>query len=275
MAILSAFADEISPDLDVQMEVCASHGINHIDVRAIDGTNVSKFTVEQATEYAKRMSDNGFKTACLGSPLGKIRIDQDLPDHLELTRRCCEIAHAMGTDSIRMFSFYPPEGGDVTAHRGEVMDMLAKMAQIGAETGILMMHENESNIYGDIPERVVDIFHTVQSEYLKGIFDPANFVTDGVAPFDEGWKKGLSGCTERFHIKDKIPGDKACVPAGDGHGQIEQTLAAAKAQGFDGLLTLEPHLFHAGQFAGFTGPEKFAAAVAGIKKICDKVGLSY
>ena len=189
MATLSAFADEIAPDLKTQMDVCQANGVMCIDVRAIDGTNVSKFTVEQAKAYRRQMADGGFSVPCIGSPLGKIRIDEDLPGHLDLTKHCCQIAHAFGAPYIRMFSFYPPQGGSIADHRQKVMDMLAKMAEIGRDAGIVMMHENEKGIYGAKPDGVLDIFRTVQSDYLRGIFDPANYVEEGVAPFTDGWQK--------------------------------------------------------------------------------------
>ena len=110
---------------------------------------------------------------------------------------------------------------------------------------------------------------------MKGIFDAANFVHAGVAPFDDGWQRGLAELTDFFHIKDMLPGQTTCCPAGAGKGQILETLADAKKRGFDGYMTIEPHMARGGQFGGFTGPELFGQAVAGIKGICDQVGIKY
>lgn len=274
MATISAFADEIDPDLDVQMDVCESHGLRHIDVRSIDNLNVSKFTDAQARQYARRLSDRGFAVPCIGSPLGKIRIDEDLQAHLDLTRRCCEIANIFAAPCVRVFSFYGPADGDISEHRSAVMDTLAEMASIGADCGVVLLHENEKAIYGATPERVKDIFTAVRSEAFKGIFDPANFIEEGLDPLADAWRQGLAELTAHFHIKDKAAREApTCVPAGEGLGKIPQILADARRRGFDGCLTLEPHMQQAGQFAGFSGPERFARAVAGLKKVCDEVGL--
>ena len=275
MVTFSAFADEIAPDLKTQMDVCEAQGIRCIDVRGIDGTNVSRFTVAQAREYKKQMDDRGFSVPCIGSPIGKVGIDEPFEPHLELLKHCFEIAHAFGTRRIRLFSFYPPAGGDIAEHRQEVMDRMAAMVAAAEEADIVLLHENEGRIYGDRPERIKDLFATISSPNFQGIFDPANFVVDGIAPYDEAWTQGLAELTSYFHIKDKVPGQAACVPAGQGHGQIPEILADAKRRGFQGYLTLEPHMKAAGQFSGFTGPDLFAQAVAALKAVCEQVGLEY
>ena len=128
---------------------------------------------------------------------------------------------------------------------------------------------------GALPDGVKDLFATIKSPNFQGIFDPANFVHEGIKPFDDGWQQGLAELTQFFHIKDKVHGEKACCPAGEGQGQFPEILADAVARGYDGTMTLEPHLAQAGQFKGFTGPELFGKAVAGLQKVCDAVGMSY
>lgn len=275
MATFSAFADEIGPDLKLQMDVCEANGVRCIDVRGIDNTNVSKFTIEQARAYKKQMDHRGFTVPCIGSPIGKIRVDEPFDPHLDLLKHCCELAHVFGAEYIRIFSFYPPEGGDIADRRQQVMDRMSAMAAAAQDAKLVLLHENESDIYGEKPDGVKDIFQTVRSDHLKGIFDPANFVVAGVVPYDDAWTQGLAELTHYFHIKDKNPGEKACVPAGAGKGQIPEILADAKARGFDGYLTLEPHMAAAGQFSGFTGPDLFGKAVAGLKAVCDEAGLGY
>jgi 3-dehydroshikimate dehydratase len=275
MATFSAFADEIAPDLAAQMDVCEANGVRCIDVRGIDDTNVSQFTVEKARQYKKQMDDRGFSVPCIGSPIGKIRIDEPFQPHLELLKHCFEIAHVFDSPRIRMFSFYPPEGGTIAEHRGQVMSQMAAMVEAAEQADVVLLHENESRIYGEKPDGVKDLFATIESDHFKGIFDPANFVVAGIAPYDEAWTQGLAELTEYFHIKDKVPGPGACVPAGKGHGQIPEILADAKQRGFDGYMTLEPHMKASGQFSGFTGPELFGEAVAGLRTVCDQVGLKY
>jgi len=277
MITISAFADEIGPELKLQMDTCEAHGVKCIDVRGIDGTNVSAMTVPQVAEYKRRLDDRGFAVPFIGSPLGKISIDDDFQAHLELLKHCCDVAKAFGTSRIRIFSFYPSRGRKVSDpdQRGEVMARLEGMVKIAERAEVVLYHENESAIYGSTPAGVKDIFATIGSKHLKGIFDPANFVTEGVRAFDDAWRAGLADLTDAFHIKDKVPGAGTCVPAGKGEGQIAEIFADLKVRDWSGYMTLEPHMAAAGQFSGFTGPELFGEAARGLKALCSRAGLAY
>jgi len=275
MITFSAFADEIDSDLQTQMDVCEAHGIKCIDVRGIGGKNVSKMTLAEARDYKKQMDDRGFSVPCVGSPIGKIKMDDDFEEHLELLKHCCELAEAFGTDRIRVFSFYASQGKDIADQRGEVMARMAAMVRVAEAAGVVLLHENERAIYGATPQRVKDLFGTIKSEHFKCLFDAANFVFEGVAPYDEGWREGLAELTDYFHIKDKDPKQEACVPAGQGAAQLDRVFADLKARGWSGYMTLEPHMQAAGQFSGFTGPELFGKAADALKGLCRQAGLDY
>jgi sugar phosphate isomerase/epimerase len=275
MITLSAFADEIGPDLKLQMDVCQANGVRRIDVRSIDKINCSQMTLQQAGQYRRQMDDRGFAVACLGSPIGKITLTDDFPAHLELLKHCCQVAHAFGTSLIRIFSFYPPKGGDFAGRRGQVMDQMAAMVNVAESAGAVLLHENEKRIYGAKPDGVKDLFAAIGSKHFKGIFDPANFVEESVAPYDDAWRAGLGDLTEYFHIKDKVPGADRCVPAGQGAGQIDRIFADLKRRNWSGVMALEPHMKAAEQFSGFTGPELFAEAAKALKAMLEQAGLAY
>lgn len=275
MITISAFADEIGPDLDLQMDTCEAQGIRCIDVRGIDETNVSKMTLEQVADYKRRLDDRGFTVPCIGSPIGKIRMDQDFDEHMDLLKHCFDVADGFGTRLIRMFSFYPSQGADIADERLAVMERMQAMVTAADDADIVLLHENERAIYGAKPDGVKDIFATIRNPSFKGIFDPANFVEEGIAPYDEGWTQGLAELTDYLHVKDKTPGEAACTPAGTGKGQFAEIFADLAARGWSGYATLEPHLAAAGQFKGFTGPDLFAKAVNALKTLCDNAGIPY
>lgn len=275
MITISAFADEIAPDLRTQMDTCRANGVMHIDVRGIDGKNVSAMTVDEARRYRRQMDAEGFAVPCIGSPLGKIRMNEDFQAHLELLRHCAEVAEAFGTKLIRVFSFYPTPGRKIADERAGVFDRLWAMVRVAEQSGVTLLHENEKAIYGATPEGVLDIFRTIRSPYLRSAFDPANFVEEGFAPYDDAWKAGLDELTTYLHIKDKVPGAPACVPAGEGRGQIPEIFTDLRARRWSGVMTLEPHLKAAGQFTGFTGPDMFAKAADALKRLCTHMGMEY
>jgi len=170
-----------------------------------------------------------------------------------------------------MFSFYC---NDRAADRDEVMRRLQTMADMAAAQGVLMLHENEKNIYGESAVQCHDLHKTVKSDAFRAILDPANYVQAGVKPFDEAFPL-LKPYIEYFHIKDAVSEDGHVVPAGEGDGQVRELMAAAKAMGYDGFLSLEPHLKVAGHSSGFTGPELFATAASALRSILDELEIDY
>lgn len=272
---ISAFADEIGPDLDLQMDTCAAQGVKCIDVRGIDGLSVAKMTLEQVAGYKRRLDDRGFAVPCIGSPIGKIRMDEDFDEHMDLLKHCFEVADGFGTRLIRIFSFYPSEGANIADQRDAVMERVGAMVAAAKAADCVLLHENERAIYGAKPDGVKDLFATIKSPNFKGIFDPANFVAEGIAPYDEAWTQGLAELTDYFHVKDMTPGEVACTPAGTGMGQFAEIFADLAGRDWSGFATLEPHLAAAGQFTGFTGPDLFAGAADAFKSVLDAAGIAY
>mgnify|MGYP004517412571 CR=1 FL=1 len=253
MFTYSAFADEISPDLKEQIGVLKKYGINHIEARGIDGKNISDYTVSEAKEKKKILDDNGFKLSALGSPIGKINIDDPFEKELDKFKNTIELAHTFETKYIRMFSFFM-DTNNAAQYRDEVLNRWAKYIDAAKGSGLVLLHENEKEIYGDTADRCVDLLETLNCDYVKATFDPANFVQCGEDTI-ECFKK-LKNHIEYMHIKDAYTKDGYVVPAGGGDGNVEYILTELKNMGWSGFLSLEPHL---GDFVGFAGLERDAA----------------
>ncbi len=265
MIRLSAFADEISQDPLEQVDVLSAHGIAHIEFRAIHGTNVLDLNDDQHAQFRALLRSRGFGLSAIGSPIGKIRINESFDEHLTRFDRAMDLASFYEAPRIRVFSFYMPPGDDPAAHRAEVISRMTELARRAAERGINLLLENEKGIFGDTAARVADIVETVDSPFLTHAFDPANYVEIG-QPIDEAWTR-LRPHVKHFHVKDYDPKTERNVPAGAGDGHIPALLADAVASGYEGFCVLEPHLVVAEKSFGFTGPERFADAANALKQI--------
>jgi sugar phosphate isomerase/epimerase len=275
---LSAFADEIDPSPEKQVEVLKACGVRHVELRSILKTNVLDLTDQQVADLKSLFDQNGITLSAIGSPIGKVKITDPFEPHLKRFRRAIELCQVFGTPNIRVFSYYLPEGGgDWDDWRRDVMDRMFEKVKLAEQAGVRLVHENEHNIYGDSPQRVRDLLETV-SEQTKGphfgaAYDPANYVFCGYAPW-EGWQQ-TKDYTVHFHIKDWVAGAKHGCLAGEGQGRIPEVIADAIQRGYDGFATLEPHLLGGGPTGGVTGPELFPKAVAAFKQILDKAGAQY
>jgi len=270
MFTLSGFADEISPDLEAQLDTLNSLDIRYLELRGVWGKNVLELTDEEVEEIKGALEARGIRVSAIGSPIGKIQIDDPFPPHLEAFRRAIELAERFECPYIRMFSFFVPEG-QADAHRAEVMDRLAKLLEVAEGHPVILLHENERHIYGDTPERCRDIMETLGSSRFRMTFDPANFVLCGVRPFTDAYPL-LKDYIAYLHIKDAIMGEGRIVPAGQGDGEVKEVLRALHQRGYDGFASLEPHLAVAGEFSGFSGPERFGVAAQALRGLLGEIG---
>lgn len=272
MFTLSAFADEISPDPQVQIDILKTCGVRYIEFRSIHKTNVLNLNDQQIDEFKFLLDKEDMKVSAIGSPIGKVRVDEPFEPHLEKFRRAVHLCKVFKTPNIRIFSYYPPEGfdGNWKPYREQVMDRMRKKVEIAEREGIQLFHENEHRIYGDSPERLADLFNTVKSKALKAAFDPANFIFCGYDVM-KGWQV-CKPHTAHFHIKDWTAGEEHGRIAGQGQGQIPAIIADAVKMGYRGFATLEPHLLGGGPTGGVTGPELFPQAVAAFRAIVEKAG---
>jgi len=275
MAKLSAFADEVTDDFAGQVKYLAGEGVGYIEPRFINKKNIMDLTQEELNEAKKMMADYGLKVSAIGSPIGKVRIDEFFGPHLDRFKHAVELALFFETPYIRMFSYYAPKGRDIADYREPVLERMLNKVEIIKDTDVIMVHENEAHIYGHTAENCVDLVKTVDSPKLRLVYDPANFIwgekiTDNVKSC---WPL-MKPYVVHVHIKDwKLGADTGSIP-GKGDGQIGELLGELAALGYDGCLTMEPHLQVGGQFGGKTGPKLFSQALAAVRKLAAEVGLA-
>ncbi|OMF28158.1 MULTISPECIES: sugar phosphate isomerase/epimerase [unclassified Paenibacillus] len=279
--VLSAFADEIDASLKTQMDVLDQHGIKFIEMRSIEGKNLVYYTLEEIKEFKRQLDARGFKLSAIGSPLGKIGINDDFVPHLELFKYTLEVAKVMECRYIRIFSFFIPAEESPENYREEVIQRLSQFVEAAKGSDVILLHENEKDIYGDTPERCVDLLESLESDNVKAVFDFANFVQCDAKNYPEGYEL-LKDHIVYVHIKDAVYSDHHVVPAGEGDGAVEEILRELRNSGYEGFLSLEPHL---GNFKGFAdlephspgydlpegGARSFAIAVQALKRILDRI----
>lgn len=274
MWTLSGFADEIDPDLEVQCRLLNELGIRYIEFRSAWDTNVLDLTDEQLDDVERILADHSIQVSSIGSPIGKINIEDDFDAHLVRMDRALEVARRLRAPYIRLFSFFLRDDQRPENFRDEVIARMRALAARAAGHDVTLLHENEKEIFGDIPDRVLDIVESVDNPQLKLAWDAANYVQCGVRPFTEAYAR-LRPHTVYIQVKDALLATGQVVPAGAGDGEVRETIRALRADGYDGFFSMEPHLASANPLGGFTGADEFVRATNAFTDILTSEGISY
>ena len=252
----SAFADEIDPSFDKQLEALQKLGIPLLELRGVDGRSFVELTDAEVLAVKAKLEKAGIGLSALGSPVGKIKTDGDFDAHLRLLDRVMEIGDMLGCKRIRMFSFYPGKGQthDSYAFEQDVFERIGKLLDRAEERGFTLCHENEKDIYGDSPENEKKLLDRFGGR-LKAVLDPGNFafcLLDARPSYEL-----LKDYVCYLHLKDAdetgaivVPGTgKACL------AEILKDICSDETRaGTELILTVEPHLMD------FVGLSSLAAA---------------
>lgn len=247
---ISGFSDEIASDIVTQFEVLNRLGIRYFEPRGINGKNISSLRTDEVNELKAVMREYGIEASSIGSPVGKVKLSDGFDEHFGLFRRTVNTAKILGTRYIRIFSFYHDNTEWSEEERTEVLKRLARMIEYAVDNDVILLHENEKDIYGDTGERCMDLMSELYCDNFKAVFDPANFVqcgTDTKKAYDM-----LRPYVEYMHIKDAVMGSGRVVPAGFGGGNLSYIVTDFIKNGSGGFLSLEPHL---GSFEGLADLE--------------------
>jgi sugar phosphate isomerase/epimerase len=273
--ILSAFGDEISPDLETQLAHLNRLNIHYLDLRGAWGTNVLHMTDGDVERVRQMCADHAVQVACIGSPLGKSPLVDPIEKELANLDRIIAIGEALDCRQIRIFSFYPPDistNAHYDQHVEDAIERLARMAERAQAAGVELLHENEKEIIGETLARCQALIAGVDNPHLRFLWDSANFVQVGEdRVVERGWPM-LGALTSYVHIKDAHLSDGSVCPAGEGDGQIRELLQNLLAQDYQGILSLEPHLQIAGRSGGFSGEENMTIAVEALRRVMAEVG---
>lgn len=276
MIKISAFADEVSADLVGQIEFLKSQGLKYLEIRFVNGKNITKLNSDELNDTAKLLKNNDIAVSAVGSPIGKVRIDEDFNKHFELFKHTVDIALKLNTNLIRIFSYYPPLNKDINNYGDEIINRMQKKLDFIKKIPVILTHENEAHIFGQSSQKCAYMAEKLNSPQFRLTYDPANFV------WSDGIKNNIDQCfpqmqryINHIHIKDWAAGGDIGSMPGKGDGQIPQLLAKLKTMTYSGFMTLEPHLEKGGQFGGSTSSKLFADAVNALKNLCDKAGLKY
>jgi sugar phosphate isomerase/epimerase len=271
---LSAFGDEIADDLEEQLRLLRELHIKHLDLRRAWGKTILQLDVDEIANVRKLCIKHGVAVSCIASPVGKSAITDPIEQVLSNLGQAFQVAEAVGTHLVRIFSFYPPDTTSNAQYDDYIESAISRLDQLtglAQRCGFTLLLENERKIVGDTPERCHAMLRAIDSPNLRFLWDPANFVVVGMSqPTERAWAS-LGDYVAYVHVKDALVADGHIKVAGEGDGQVGELLTKLQEAGYRGFLSLEPHLSIAGHSSGFSGADGMAYAVDALRNLMSKV----
>jgi sugar phosphate isomerase/epimerase len=270
--VVSAFGDEISPDLQAQVSLLRELGVGYLEFRSAWGTNVKDLDDEQLDQARRICAEAGIAVSCIGSPIGKSPITDPLEREIETLERVFKACDVLGTRHIRMFAFYPPESADFDAYVEPSVSRLARLTELAEREGCTLMLENDEGLVADTIVRTHAVLSAIDDPHLRLAWDPGNFVRCGMErPTTNGWDL-LAGFIGTIHIKDATP-DHNWRAAGEGVAEILDLLRRLDAIGYQGFLAVEPHPFLVEERGELSKAEGMTYAVQALRRVLADLGL--
>jgi sugar phosphate isomerase/epimerase len=244
--IISGFSDEICCDFEDQLKTVKEIGLTHISIRGLGKENIDGCSLEKVENYVKPLLKKyEVNVSSIGSSIGKIPMhevqsEKDFNKYLDHVEHVAKIAEILDTTYIRFFSFFIPEDDDPFKYSKEIIDKINKIVNIFERYSLTGLLENEQNTYGDTAARGLELMKNIDNTGFAALFDFANYLHCGEDPLE--CYKIMKPYIRYFHVKDAKFGNRDSVICGSGDGKIAEILQMAADDGYNGFLTLEPHL---------------------------------
>ena len=240
----SGIADEAGPSIDTQVEAHRELGWKHIEIRNVDGVNLTDLCERSFEQVVEKVTEGGLGVSCFASQL--CNWSRPVSKHPDIDRH--ELARAMprmrrlGCRYIRTMS-YPNAGWPEPEWKQEVITRMRELARMAEDGGVVLAHENCDGWGAQGPQQSLELLEQVGSENLKLLWDTGNAVAHGQDPWE--FYLGIREHVVYVHIKDAVlneDGRETYTFCGEGDGRVADVLQDLHGRGYEGALSIEPHL---------------------------------
>jgi len=253
---LAGFADEAGSDLQAQIRALRALGWHHLEARNVGCQNLTLISDAEFDHACDELDGAGIEVCCFGSGVANwAKRLTDPPDSsYDEMRRAVPRMHRLGTRLIRIMSFALPGPLplDDREAEAEALGRLREIVKIAEDGGVICVHENCTGWAGQSWEHTLRLLDAIPSPSLRLAFDTGNpFHERDVRgeppyPFQDAWDfyRNVREHVVHVHIKDGRRERERMVHTlpGEGICRVPEILADLCARGYDGFISIEPHL---------------------------------
>lgn len=251
---LTGITDEASDSLERQIQVCTELGWQWIDLRTIDGVNITNIPDDQFDSLLEKLADAGLRISSFGSAIANWgrRVTDPLETDLEELERALPRMHKAGTRFLRIMSYRPEDGGSPEDLQTEVIRRLREIVRRAEDGGIVCVHENCDTWGGQSYEHTLRLLEEMDSPAFSLVFDTGNPVETrdqrkgATATYQDAYEfyRAVRNYVSYVHIKDGYVenGETVYTYPGEGRARVPEILKDLYDSGYDGGFSIEPHV---------------------------------
>jgi sugar phosphate isomerase/epimerase len=255
--ILTGIGDEAANSLEGQIRATQELGWKHLEPRGVEVPGYSKANFHELPEPAfelafRELEQQGVSAYCFGSTI--MNWSKTVEDPFELTqaevKRAIPRMQRLGTKFIRIMSFKP--GAEEYKIPAVVFQRVKEVTNRFIDAGLQPVHENCMNFGGMSWQHALELLDKCPG--LQWVFDTANPIFNPDRSKPRPWPKQdpwefwehVRDHVTHIHVKDATwnaaKNDADYNWPGEGKGRVRDILKDAFARGYDGGISIEPHM---------------------------------
>jgi sugar phosphate isomerase/epimerase len=252
---LGIVADEIDRNFAHAVAIGTKLGLCRYEIRNLLSGRAPMCDLAEMRQVEEIAENEGVEITALSPGLFKYAGDEAafVREMTGVYPRAAEWAHRWKLPGLITFGFHKPgatEENVATLPRQtvplKVVEWFARAGERAAADGLLLMIEPEPICWADTARVTAEVIQLSGSTGLRINYDPGNVAwLEQRDPIDEF--EVASGWIANVHVKDLLPaapgaGRPEFVPAGQGMIDFRAHFALLRRSGYDGPVSLEPHM---------------------------------
>ena len=242
----SGISDEAGRDLGTQIRAHRELGWDWMELRLVDGENVSLLPDDAFETVYREVSEAGLGVSCFAGTIGNWAksIGGDFGADMDELTRVVPRMRRFGTRYLRIMTWpnepdSPLEDG---AWRDESLRRVRQLVEVAEGEGVVMGIENCRGWAGLSVENAIEFLGAVDSPSLKWLYDTGNVVSHGQDPWT--FYTHIREQIAYVHAKDckRTAAGTKTVYCGEGDARVSEILADLARTGYDGFVSIEPHI---------------------------------
>ncbi len=253
---LGTITDGISRDFEYALDTMVETGLEYVELQYLWEKQVGDLTDADIGRVKELIEERNLKVSCISHHnLTALPVDTAVDDsayraHMATLQRCIDVAQALGTNLVRIFSFRKEMvlfGAEPIISEGAwamLLDRLEAPLRIADASGITLVIETaiSGNVTSaHLAKKLID---ELDAPHLKVLWDPCSSLYCTEIPYPDGYEV-IRKHIAHVHLKDGVVNlpwatfDFCAMRQGQMDPYYNDIVNALKRDGYEGVISLE------------------------------------